>query len=474
MRRGLRAALVPALVGLGLGLGAGPARADLSTFGYSNARTGTLIGHAGISPAQAMRLKPTWRANVAGAVTAQPLVLDGLLVRGRRRTVVIAATEHGVVVALDGATGHVVWRRQLGHRTIRPDCDASPDAEFGVTATPVADRRAGRVYAVDVDGRAWALALRSGRVVSGWPRRVHPAGGDFVWGALALSRGALYVPIASLCDSGQYNGGVVSVDLAHPLRMHRWFTTAGTGAYAGGIWGWGGVSIDNETGDVFGATGNSLGTANEATPYAESVVRLSASLVLRQANDPLIGPFHSTDRDFGTTPVLVHARGCPAQAFAINKDGELFVYDRSRISSGPTQRLRVAADTPTGIPLYGMPAWDPGTRTLLLVSPSAPPGSALRAGVQAFTLGAACQLSARWQQSFDYPDAGSAPTIAGSVVYIATGRNGRLRAYDLANGRPLWAHRLSRKGAFGAPAVDRDSVFVGDWGGHVCRISAAR
>ncbi len=471
MHRGLRTALVPAFLCLGL---AGPARADLSTFGYSNARTGTLIGRAGISPAQATRLKPVWRANVAGAVTAQPLVLDGVRVRGRRRTVVIAATEHGALVALDGATGHVLWRRELGHRTIRPDCDASPDAEFGVTATPVADRRAGRVYAVDVDGRAWALALTNGRVLSGWPRSVNPAGGDFVWGALALSRGALYVPIASLCDSGHYNGGVVEVDLVHPSRMHRWLTTAGTGAYAGGIWGWGGVSIDNQTGDVFGATGNSLGTANEATPYAESVVRLSASLVLRQANDPLIGPFHSTDRDFGTTPVLVRARGCPAQAFAINKDGELFVYDRGRISAGPTQRLPVAADTPTGIPLYGMPAWDPGTRTLLLVSPSAAPGSPFRGGVQAFTLGAACQLALRWQQSFDYPNAGSAPTIAGSVAYIATGRTGRLRAYGLADGRPLWAHHLSGKGAFAAPAVDRGSVFVGDWGGHVWRISAAR
>ncbi len=472
MRRGLRAALVPAL--LCVALGAGPARADLSTFGYSNARTGSLIGQAGIGPTQATRLRPIWRADVAGAITAQPLVLDGLRVRGRRRTVVIAATEHGVVVALDGATGHVLWRRQLGHRTIKPDCSASPDAEFGVTATPVADRRTGRVYAVDVEGRAWALAVTSGHVASGWPRRVQSAGGDFVWGALALSRGALYVPIASLCDSGEYNGGVVSVDLARPWRMHRWVTTGGTGAYAGGIWGWGGVSIDNQSGDVFGATGNSLGTSNEATPYAESVVRLSASLVLRQANDPLIGPFHSTDRDFGTTPVLVHVPGCPAQAFAINKDGELFVYDLSRISAGPTQRLRVAADTPTGIPLYGMPAWDPGTRTLLLVSPSTPPGSALRAGVQAFTLDAACQLALRWQQSFDYPDAGSAPTIAGSVVYIATGRNGRLRAYGLADGRPLWARRLSREGAFAAPAVDRDSVFAGDWGGHVWRISPGR
>ena len=224
MRRGLR--LVLALIAVGLASGAPAARADLATYGYSNARTGALPGVAGITPSQATRLRSIWQANVGGAVTAQPLVLDRFRAAGRTRTLIVVATEQGALVALDGMTGRLVWRRQLGHRTITPDCDASPDGEFGVTGTPVADRRTGRVYAVDVDGRAWALELATGRVVPGWPRRVHPAGGDFVWGALALSRGRLYVPIASLCDAGLYHGGVVSVNVEHPAQIRRWLTTA--------------------------------------------------------------------------------------------------------------------------------------------------------------------------------------------------------------------------------------------------------
>ncbi len=470
MRHGLSAgALAGAVVCL---LAAAPAGADLTTYGYSNARTGAMSGRGAISPAHVRHLITAWTAKVGGAVNAQPLVVHHVRAAGRKRTLVVAVTEHGWVTALDAATGRAIWRHRVGHRPIPPGCGASPANVFGVTATPVIDRHAGRVYVVDARGRAWAIRLVNGRVASGWPRRMGFTGGDFVWGALALSRGRLYVPVASLCDNGVYNGGVVAIDVKRPARMLRWRTITNPSAYAGGIWGWGGVSIEGSTGDVYAATGNSLGTSNEAEPNGERVVQLSADLVLRQANYPLIPPFTVGDRDFGTTPVLVHAPGCPPQAVAINKDGELFVYDRRHISLGPTQRLRVAGEG-TGIALYGMPAWDRRTRTLVLISPTAPPGGRLHAGLQAFRLGSNCQLTLRWQSSFDAPDAGSAPTIAGSVVYAATGRNGRARAYRMSDGKPLNAWQLSNQ-AFAAPAIDSGAVYFADWSGQILKLRPRR
>jgi hypothetical protein len=270
-----------------------------------------------------------------------------------------------------------------------------------------------------------------------------------------------------LCDVGTYRGGITAVSAAHPTAMRRWFTTAGTAAYAGGIWSWGGVSVDDATGAVYAATGNSLGTSREDAGHAESVVALTAGLAVRQANDPLRGPFHIGDRDFGSTPVLVHARGCPAQAVAINKNGQLFLYDRGHIAQGPRQRLRVAADSLSAVPLYGMPAYDGPTRTLVLVSPSTPPASHLRAGVQAFRLGSNCRLAPRWNKRFDPPDAGSAPTIAGGVAYIGTGRNGWLRAFRLSDGSQLRAFHVATRPVFAAPAVDRGTLLVGDWSGFV-------
>jgi glucose dehydrogenase len=69
--------------------------------------------------------------------------LRGARLRGARRDVVLAGTEHGAVVAVDAARGAVMWRRQLGTRVIAPDCQASPDGRFGITGTMAVDRRGG-------------------------------------------------------------------------------------------------------------------------------------------------------------------------------------------------------------------------------------------------------------------------------------------------------------------------------------------
>jgi outer membrane protein assembly factor BamB len=218
---------------------------------------------------------------------------------------------------------------------------------------------------------------------------------------------------------------------------------------------------------VYVATGNSLGQAGEAAGYAESVVQLTPRLAIRQANYPLRPPFRTSDRDFGTTPVFAHRPGCPPQLVAINKDGELFLYDRSRITAGPSQRLSVAGDSPGAIPLIGVPAFSSSANVLVFVSPSRPPGSMLSSGVLAFRLTAHCQLSLDWQQSFDPPNAGSPPTIAGNVVFIGSGRNGWLRAFDLADGTRVNSWHLSGQALFAPPAVDGSSVYAAGWNGQV-------
>lgn len=447
---------------------------DLTTYGYGNFRQGSSHGPVGISPAQAPRLRDAWGAHLDGAIDGQVLVVNGIRFRHykhhrlhfRTRDLVLVASEHGEIAALNVSNGRRLWVKHVGSHAIRPSCQASPDGQFGVTGTMVADKANNRVYAVDVDGRAWALDIRTGHVIHGWPVRVHPPGADFVWSALTLDRGWLYVPIASLCDRGRYYGGIKAVDVSRPRYIHRWLTTHGTHAWAGGIWGWGGVSVDGQTGDVFGATGNSIGTPNEATGHAERVVRLSFLLKLKQSNYPLRSPFQIGDRDFGTTPVLIRAPNCPLQAVAINKDGRLYRYAADHIASGPRQVIAVANSTNRTIPLYGMPVYDPPSRRLVLVSPTSSPGGAQRAGIQSFILNHDCKLVPSWQHGFDRPDAGSPPTIAQGVLYIGSGRDAVLRAYRLSNGHELSAHKLWAT-SFAAPAIADRTVIVGDWRGHV-------
>jgi outer membrane protein assembly factor BamB len=446
---------------------------DLTTYGYGNARLGASPGKVGIPSWSVPRLRTAWRTALQGAITAQPLVVNGVRVGRRTLNLVLVGTEHGIIAALDARNGGVVWARRVGFHSISPACQASPDGVFGITGTMVVDRRARVVYAVDVNGRAWALTLAGGHLLPRWPVRVHSAGADFVWGALALSRGFLYVPIASLCDRGFYHGGLASIDVAHPWRVHRWLTTLGTHAWGGGIWGWGGLSIDDRSGDLFAATGNSLGTDHENAGRSERVIRLTPGLRVKQHDYPLRHPFERTDRDFGTAPVLIHAVGCPPQLVAINKDGHLYVYDTNNISAGPRQSIRVAAGSMDGIALYGMPAFDQATRRMVLTSPTTPPGSGLRAGLQAFALSGHCLFHLAWQRDFDPPSAGGPPTIAEGVVYIGSGRNGFLRAFRLSDGHQLWGHPRGAS-IFTAPAVADATVFFGDWSGAVWALRAPR
>jgi outer membrane protein assembly factor BamB len=446
---------------------ASAARADWATFGGSLARQGSNPREHRLTPRRVVDLRPAWRVRVDGAVNTQPVLAHGVAVAGRRRDLLYVGTEHGGVVAVDARAGRVVWRRRLGAtRPQQSNCAPSPDDVFGVTGTPVLDRRRGRLYVLDGEGRAWALALRSGRTARGWPVQVTaPGTAEYVWGALALARGRLYVPIASPCDAGFYRGGVAAVDVRDPRAVLRWAAVPPPGR-GGGIWGWGGVAVDQRDGDVYAATGNASAPLAEDAGYAEAVVRLGRDLRVEQSNDPLHGPFAIADRDFGATPVLLQAKGCPRQLVALNKTGEVFLYDRDRLAAGPRQRLLVAGIGPGGVPLYGLPAFDRVRRMLVLVAPENRPPAQPQGGILGLRLTHGCGLAQAWRRPFDLPGAGSAPTVAAGVAYVGSGRSGRLLAYTVASGRRLWKHRLSGA-AFAAPTVLDGSVYAADWSGRV-------
>src|SRR5262249_52673983 len=150
--------------------------------------------------------------------------------------------------------------------------------------------------------------------------------------------GALYVETASFCDAEPYYGRVTRVDPTTRATA-SWYVTAApnTGPGGGGIWGWGGASVDT-TGDLYVATGNAT-TTPENFGFAERVVRLTSALAVRASNYPGLTGF---DVDFGSTPVPVQAPGCPAELVVENKSGVLFLYGRDTIASGPVQSIAIA------------------------------------------------------------------------------------------------------------------------------------
>jgi outer membrane protein assembly factor BamB len=453
--------------------GAGAAPRGWPTFGYDVQRSGHNRAEQDLGPRQARRLVEVWSAATGAAVNAQPVVADGVqLPDGRVADLAFVGTEAGWLVALDMRSGAVVWRRFLG--TATPGgvfgCPAYPKQVFGMTGSPVIEPSRGRIYAAGGDDRAYALDLGTGALLPGWPVQLARPEHEHVWGALTLWRGMLYAGVASYCDRAPYTGAVYAVDTG-AASLHATWRVTGAGAHApdgGGVWGWGGVSVDPSDGDVYAATGNAL-TARETDGYAEHVVRLSRDLAVKQARYPFRAN-SVDDQDFGSTPLLYRAKGCIPQLAVVSKNGELLIFRRHAIGRGPVQRIRAARGSSSGdIALLGLPAFDARRRLLYLLSPSEPrqrPGR-LGRGLQAYRVTRSCRLRPAWSTPAGVRTLTSAPVVADGVVYFTSGQTSRLHAIDGATGRGLRTIDLHATAAFAAPTPVDGGVLVADGDGTV-------
>jgi outer membrane protein assembly factor BamB len=408
------------------------------------ARTG-FTPDAMLTPAAAPA--PAWNARLGGVLDAQPAVAGDT---------VVAASENGVVAALDLDTGRTLWRRRLPAR--RTTCADLPHGEYGISTTPVVS--GSRVYVVAEDGRAYALGLRDGRTARGWPvRALADPRAEHVWGALALWRGRLYVPAASRCDNAFYHGEVVAISVSKHRRIARW--SAVPRGHGGGVWAWGGIAVDAARGRLYVATANAQGRGGEAFAYGEHVVALDARLRVRAANHPAV-PRHG-DADFGGHPMLIDASGCPPLLAVAHKAGAVLLYDRRRLGRGPLQRLQ--AGDPALLDELGTYAWSPPRRTLYLANASDGP---IGHGMAALRLGADCRLHARWRTAVeDSPyRPGPVTVTGGGVVAWSGGTDGRVFLADAASGGPAATLRVGAP-VYGGVTIVGATVLVPAWDGRL-------
>src|SRR5262245_5166116 len=143
-------------------------------------------------PGAARTPSPLWGVRLDGAMFAQPLVVQGL---------VIEATEHDSVYAFDAATGCQAWRTSLGTpfdvNQHRLQCN-NIEPERGGTATPAVDTTTATVYVVAYfdPGRYEMDALDLGSGAVRWRHPVNLPGSDVLQQlsrpAVALDGGRAY------------------------------------------------------------------------------------------------------------------------------------------------------------------------------------------------------------------------------------------------------------------------------------------
>jgi outer membrane protein assembly factor BamB len=289
-------------------------------------RTGLVSTETTLTPANVSGLKMLFHDTVDGQVYAQPLCVGDQVVYKNgvlagKQNIVIVATEHGSVYALDGITGTIYWQVSLLDQGFSPVQSSDPNLngctdlvpEIGITATPVIDRAAGpngRIFVVvmETDGQGnyyhklHALDLATGSdgltpaVVSGsvagqGPATTFVAIKERSRAALLLLNGVIYVAFGAFCDPDvlPYAGFLIGYKEGDLSRTAIFsdnpngtppsnYLQDGSG---GGIWQAGLGPATDGNGNIYLATGNGPfdQTLNGGFPanqdYGDSVLKLS-------------------------------------------------------------------------------------------------------------------------------------------------------------------------------------------------------
>jgi hypothetical protein len=376
MKQSLSTLLAGALIsilGMTISPGAEPARQSVLTYHADPGRSGNfIVPSLTWDRAASLQLDGNFRARISGRVYAQPLYWRG---SGSSSGDLLVATEDNVVHAIDAVSGQERWQRSLGKPVPRSSLSCGNISPLGVTGTPVIDASREAIYLdAAVQGTfgprhlVFALSLKDGTLLSGWPIDVMEALGNegqtFVArdqnqrGALAILAGNLYVPFGGhFGDCGQYRGFVVGISLSEPRIIKSWATRA----RGGGIWAPGGISTDGTS--LFVVTGNTFGARTWSD--GEAVIRLAPDSHRSDDRRDFFAPsdweaLDARDADLGgSNPLpLEVSGGGPPLILALGKDRKAYLLDRDNLGGIGGQ---LAVETVSERSIITAPATYPAT-----------------------------------------------------------------------------------------------------------------
>jgi hypothetical protein len=435
---------------------------DYTTFGYDNQRDVFNPNSTTITSAALPNIHLGWQSALGGGdynTQTQPILATEI---PGHQGVLFVGGGSGNVYGYDALTGALLWTQKTGQELY--SCENGYTAYFGVAGTVAYDPGSKSLYVVGnsnaaIDAAAtntlYHLDGGSGTVlgqvnfappVSGWPSL------DFSHTAVTLgSNGLAYVGTGATCDISSWRGRVVAVNVPAMTLADTFYpvwngTTEPWGG--GGIWGWGGVSLDF-SGNVLTGVGNTdngstshgsivapyAAAPEEYSGYGEALVQLSGNLsTVEASNHPIptgIYSGDSVDLDLNGTPTIFRPSGslCDPLAALQGKSGSLYLYDTTVIGNGPIAQYQLAPST-FADGFLGGPAYSPVTG-LLYAGVSSSNESLYPPGMMAINPGCGTP-SVAWHAAFGpdsyAPGSDSSPgtprsvpaVSAGGVVFIGT------------------------------------------------------
>ncbi len=410
---------------------------DWPEFGLDPQRSDVSELATGISSANVSRLTQR-HVSLPGTVDSSPIYLHGVTVAGALHDTVVVTTTYGKTLAIDAASGRVLW-------TFTPPGYGSWAGSAQITtASPVADPDKTYAYAASPNGLIHKLALADGREANGWPVRVTlEAKHEKLAAALNIDGPDVLAATGGYFgDAPPYQGHLVAIDrqsghidaVFNTLCANRRHLIVPSSCRASdsAILSRAGAVVEPGGSRILIDTGN--GPWNGSSDLGDSVVELAfPGLSLRQAFTPTNqAQLNESDTDLGSSgPALL---GHDVVVVA-GKDGVMRVLSLSRLDgragqAGDRPRERLGGELqrlsiPGGGELFTAPAvWQHGATTTAFVADEN--------GTAAYVLRGG-RLARAWENG----DAGTSPVLAGGLLYVYDPSGGGVHVYRPDSPRPL-------------------------------------
>src|SRR5579859_710984 len=463
---------------------------DWPVYGHDPQRSGVNPNETAINPNGVGGLRQQWTQALPELTGGSPILLHAVaLGDGSRADLLYVTTSHGSTLALNAASGAIVWRKDTSGPQI-------PGQRCQVCATPAADPSHQWIYAAGNDGAVHRYAAGTGQedTAAPWPVVVtHLNGYEKRSSALNVANGYLYVALSGYFgDFGPYVGHVVSVQLADGAvsvfnvlcsDQHQLLappseapgSKASCSRREAGAWARGGVVVDEGDGPTAGslyiASGNGPFDANSGgKDYGDSVLRLSADAgrLLDSWTPSTYQQLDDRDLDLGSTaPALLPDQPqskTPYLAVQGGKDGVLRLLDRAHLGGLGGELQAIALN-----------------QGQILTSPAVWQDTQANGGDWVFVVTARTTVAyriatdgsgvTRLDEAWRLGQGGSSPVLAGGVLFLTTGDG--VTARDPHDGRQLWSSAQDSAGGniggnhWQTPIVVDGRLYIADEAAHV-------
>jgi hypothetical protein len=413
----------------------GAALADWPEFGLDPQRSDATNRPTGITARNVGHLRDR-QVSLPGTVDSSPIYLSGVSVAGAAHDVVFVTTSYGRTVAIDAATGRLLWTYTP------PGYSRWAGSEQITNSSPTADPDRRFVYSASPNGLIHKLAISSGHEVraGGWPASVtRDPTREKLGSALNIAGPNLIATTSGyIGDAPTYQGHVALIDRGSG-RLSGVFNTLCANRRSiivptscdqsdSAILSRGGAVVEPGGRRLLISTGN--GTWDGRTDFGDSVLELTVpGLKLRQAFTPTNQrELHESDTDLGSSAPALLGQG---RVMIAGKDGVIRVLDLNRLDGrAPSGHHRLGGElqtlkTPGGGQLFTAPAvWHHGSQTTVYIADDE--------GTAAFALRRG-RLHPLWSNSTP----GTSPILAGGLLYVYDPSAGGIDVYDPTAANPI-------------------------------------